>query len=45
MEKDFYGNLIRPFEPINKKPLTPGEEELRINNRARSAKLRIGEKL
>jgi 16S rRNA (cytosine1402-N4)-methyltransferase len=43
-EKDFYGNLIRPMEPVNRKPITPGEEELNENNRARSAKLRIAEK-
>lgn len=30
---------------ITKKPITPSEEELKINNRARSAKLRIAEKL
>lgn len=30
---------------INRKPLTPGEEELKANPRARSAKLRIAEKL
>lgn len=43
-EKDFYGNLIRPLEPVNRKPIVPGEEELKENNRARSAKLRIAEK-
>ena len=39
--RDLYGNRIRPFETVNKKPLTAGEEELKINNRARSARLRI----
>lgn len=43
-EKDFFGNLIRPMEPVNRKPIVPGEEELKENNRARSAKLRIAEK-
>lgn len=44
-EKDLYGNLLRPFEPINRKPLTASPEELAENNRARSAKLRIAEKV
>lgn len=44
VKKDFYGNLIRPLEPVNRKPIVPGEEELKENNRARSAKLRIAEK-
>jgi 16S rRNA (cytosine1402-N4)-methyltransferase len=41
LEKDFYGNPIRPFEAINRKPIEPDEEEINENNRARSAKLRI----
>jgi 16S rRNA (cytosine1402-N4)-methyltransferase len=44
-DKDFYGNLLRPFRPVNRKPITAKEEELKENNRARSAKLRIAEKL
>ncbi|MCX2742656.1 16S rRNA (cytosine(1402)-N(4))-methyltransferase RsmH [Mangrovivirga sp. M17] len=44
-EKDFYGNLIRPFEPVNRKPIIASEEEVAENSRARSAKLRIGERL
>lgn len=44
-EKDLYGNLIRPFEPINRKPIIPSVEEVRENNRARSAKLRIAKRL
>jgi 16S rRNA (cytosine1402-N4)-methyltransferase len=43
-EKDFYGNLIRPLEPITRKVVTPSEEELKENPRSRSAKLRIAEK-
>jgi 16S rRNA (cytosine1402-N4)-methyltransferase len=39
-EKDFYGNLIRPFEPW--KPQTPTSEEMVANPRARSATLRVG---
>lgn len=44
-EKDFFGNLIRPFKEVNRKPIVPSEEELERNNRARSAKLRIAERI
>ena len=42
--KDFYGNISSPFKMVNKKVITPGDVELKANNRARSAKLRIAEK-
>ncbi|MFH1121436.1 MAG: 16S rRNA (cytosine(1402)-N(4))-methyltransferase RsmH [Bacteroidota bacterium] len=42
--KDFYGNLISPFKPLTRKPIVPGDEEIELNNRARSAKLRIAER-
>ena len=45
LEKDFYGNPIKPFQAITRKPVEASEEELKENNRARSAKLRIAEKL
>ena len=38
---DMYGNVIRMLEPINNKVIVPSDDEIRINNRARSAKLRI----
>ncbi len=44
-EKDFYGNLIRPFKEVNRKPIIPSEEEIKENNRARSAKLRVAERI
>jgi 16S rRNA (cytosine1402-N4)-methyltransferase len=44
LKKDFYGNIETKFRVISKKPLTPGEEELKENKRARSAKMRIAEK-
>jgi 16S rRNA (cytosine1402-N4)-methyltransferase len=44
-KKDFYGNVETPFRIINRKGTTPGEEEIAINNRARSARLRIAEKI
>ena len=43
--KDFFGNLIRPFKPLVKKPLTPSPKEVGENPRSRSAKLRIAEKI
>ncbi len=45
VEKDFYGNPKVLFEAVNKKPVVPGDEEIRENSRARSAKLRIAEKI
>lgn len=44
-QKDVYGNLIRPLSPIYRKPISPSEEEVQANPRARSAKLRVGERL
>lgn len=43
--KDFYGHTSSPFKLITKKPIVPDEEEIKINSRARSAKLRIAEKI
>jgi 16S rRNA (cytosine1402-N4)-methyltransferase len=45
VEKDFYGNKVRPFEAINRKPIEASEEEVNENNRARSAKLRVAERV
>lgn len=44
VEKDFYGNPIRPLESVTRKPITASPEEIEENPRARSAKLRIAEK-
>jgi len=44
LQKDFYGNITRPWELLTKKPVEPSDEELKINNRARSSKLRVAEK-
>jgi 16S rRNA (cytosine1402-N4)-methyltransferase len=43
--KDLYGNLKRRIKPVNTKVIVPSEDEIRINNRARSARLRIAEKI
>ena len=45
IEKDFFGKPIVPFKMISRKPITANEQELEINSRSRSAKLRIAEKL
>ena len=44
VEKDFFGNVITPFQLINRKVIIPSEEEQKNNPRSRSAKLRIAEK-
>ncbi len=45
LEKDFYGNIIAPFKPVTRKPLTPASTELASNPRSRSAKLRVAQKI
>ena len=42
--KDFFGNLLTPYQIITRKPIVPSEEEVERNSRARSAKLRIAER-
>ncbi len=44
IEQDFYGNVISEIQAITRKPVIPGQQEIDRNPRARSAKLRIGEK-
>lgn len=39
-EKDFYGNISVPMQKVGKM-IVPRKEEIKLNNRARSAKLRI----
>jgi 16S rRNA (cytosine1402-N4)-methyltransferase len=42
--KDLYGNYYTPLVSVTRKAVTASDEEIKINNRARSAKLRIAEK-
>jgi 16S rRNA (cytosine1402-N4)-methyltransferase len=42
-ERDFFGNFSVPFKSIEKL-IVPTDEEIKVNNRARSAKLRVAEK-
>ncbi len=43
-EKDFYGNIDVPFKKVGGL-IVPSREEIKLNNRARSAKLRIAERI
>lgn len=44
-EPDFFGRLSAPLRAVNHKVIVPGEEEIERNPRARSAKLRMAEKI
>lgn len=44
IEKDFFGNVLKPFDEVVRHPIVPTEEECERNTRARSAKLRIAER-
>ena len=43
--KDIYGVANTPLKAINRKPIVPTKDEIDHNSRARSAKLRVSEKL
>jgi 16S rRNA (cytosine1402-N4)-methyltransferase len=45
VEKDFYGNPLSPFKLVTRKAVQPDMEEITNNPRARSAKLRVAEKI
>ena len=45
VEKDFYGHVTSPLRPVNRKVIVATDDEVARNPRARSAKLRIGEKI
>jgi 16S rRNA (cytosine1402-N4)-methyltransferase len=44
-EKDLFGRSQSPWKVITRKPIVPTDDELEVNNRARSAKLRIAERV
>ena len=44
IQKDFFGNVLKPLNEVVRHPIVPSEEEIKRNTRARSAKLRIAEK-
>jgi 16S rRNA (cytosine1402-N4)-methyltransferase len=45
VEKDIYGNELKPLKSITRKPITADAQEIAENNRARSAKMRVAEKI
>ncbi|MBY0427438.1 MAG: 16S rRNA (cytosine(1402)-N(4))-methyltransferase RsmH [Cytophagales bacterium] len=45
VEKDVYGNENKPFKVLSAKATVPSEEEIEANPRARSAKLRVAERI
>lgn len=45
VEQDFYGRRMSPLKLLTSKPIVASEEEVERNPRARSAKLRIAEKI
>lgn len=45
VEKDFFGNELKPFGAVNRKPVTANQQELTENSRSRSAKLRVAERI
>lgn len=44
VEKDLFGNELKPLDAVTRKPIVPSEQELLDNSRSRSAKLRVAAK-
>ncbi len=45
LKKDFYGNVLSPWKMVTRKAVVAGEQEIEENSRARSARLRVAEKV
>ena len=45
IETDFFGNVFKKMKEVNRKVIIASDKEKKANNRSRSAKLRIAEKL
>ena len=45
VEKDFFGRATTPFKLITRKAIVPSDEEINLNPRSRSAKLRVAERM
>jgi 16S rRNA (cytosine1402-N4)-methyltransferase len=45
VEKDFFGNEIKPFRVLSRKAIVATAKEIQENSRARSAKLRVAERI
>jgi 16S rRNA (cytosine1402-N4)-methyltransferase len=45
IEKDFFGNILKEMKEVNRKVIIASDNEQKENNRSRSAKLRIAEKV
>ena len=44
VEKDFYGNVLSPMKAVSRGAIQASDAELQVNNRARSARLRVAER-
>ena len=43
--KDFFGRIDAPLKQLTSKPIVPSDDEIAVNPRSRSAKLRVAEKI
>lgn len=45
VQRNYFGHIFRPYEIITKKAIVPSQQEIQVNSRSRSAKMRVGERL